>query len=207
MLHQGVPPLTGDGSSFDLPLQTEQPAATGSTLFEHPAPQADGGRAFAIAGALVVGLLTGFAGGFVFGLRSGSIPAAREAAEVAPPASAPVEETFTEAAIADSAPRPVERAPAPAVVAPVVAAQSSARPAPLAPPEPLAPASIAFASRPEGAQVFLDGVAVGRTPLVVPDVKAGTRRVRLELAGHRTWTTVVNVEPGTRARVGASLER
>jgi hypothetical protein len=71
---------------------------------------------------------------------------------------------------------------------------------------PDAPGTLQVASRPAGAQVFLDGVLVGRTPLVVSDVKRGSHRVRIELAGHRPWTTSVNVEPGARVRVGASLE-
>jgi hypothetical protein len=125
---------------------------------------------------------------------------------------------FTEAAIAEPDPAPAEPTPAPVEAAPVPVepAPASVEPTPAAEPPvadvrptPVAegPAVVSFASRPEGAQVFLDGVAVGRTPLVVSDVRAGTRRVRLELAGHRTWATVVNVEPGTRVRVGASLER
>ena len=195
---QGVPPLTGDGSSFDLPLQTEQPAITGSTLFESTEPQPRGDRAFAIAGALVIGLLSGFAGGFVFGQRTGSVPELRATADV--PTSA--EGTFTEAAI----PEPVAVAPAPVALAPVAPAPAPAARAPIAL-QPPAPGSIALASRPDGAQVFLDGASVGKTPLVVPDVKTGARRVRLEMAGHRTWATVVNVEAGTRVRVGASLER
>ena len=181
-------------------------------MFEGAVHQPRGGRVFAITGALVIGLLTGFAGGFVVGQRSGSVPGPQAAAVVPSPA----EETFTEAAIAEPAPKPL---PVPEPVSPIAAAQSSAAPAPPAPlapsaptepPEPTAPpepATLTFDSRPIGAQVFLDGASVGRTPLVMPDVKTGTHRVRLELAGHRTWVTVVNVEPGTRVRVGASLER
>jgi hypothetical protein len=62
-------------------------------------------------------------------------------------------------------------------------------------------------SRPPGATVFMDGRAVGRTPLNVPDVKAGDHGVRLELAGHRQWTTSIKVVGGTPNRIGASLEK
>jgi hypothetical protein len=62
-------------------------------------------------------------------------------------------------------------------------------------------------SRPEGAEVFIDGEMVGRTPLVVPSVRPGVHDVRLELAGRRPWTTSVRVVPGDRARVAASLEQ
>ena len=163
-------------------------------MFEGAEPQPRGHGAFALVGALVIGLLTGFAGGFVLGQR-GTIPEPRQTAAVPAPAT----ETFTEAAIAEpAAPKPAEPAPveAPTPPAPPVRATGVVD----------EPATLTFASRPAGAQVFLDGRLVGRTPLVVPDVKIGSRRVRLELAGHRTWATVVNVNPGSRQRVGASLE-
>jgi hypothetical protein len=62
-------------------------------------------------------------------------------------------------------------------------------------------------SRPSGAQVAIDGRVVGQTPLVVPDVAAGTHDVRIELPGFRRWATSVQVTPGARARVAASLEQ
>jgi hypothetical protein len=67
--------------------------------------------------------------------------------------------------------------------------------------------SLLIESRPTGANVFVDGRAVGRTPLNVPDVKAGEHGVRLELAGHRQWTTSFKVMGGTPNRIGASLEK
>jgi hypothetical protein len=62
-------------------------------------------------------------------------------------------------------------------------------------------------SRPSGASVFLDGKAVGTTPLMIPDVPAGTHVVRLELADHQRWTASVRVVAGERNRVAASLEQ
>jgi hypothetical protein len=67
--------------------------------------------------------------------------------------------------------------------------------------------SLLIESRPTGASVFVDGRAVGRTPLNLPDVKAGDHGVRLELAGHRQWTTSFKVMGGTPNRIGASLEK
>jgi hypothetical protein len=61
-------------------------------------------------------------------------------------------------------------------------------------------------SRPVGARVFLDGREVGRTPMVLSDVRAGSHVVRLELDGYRTWTTSARVVAGERRRVAASLE-
>jgi hypothetical protein len=153
--------------------------------------------ALAVVGALVVGLLSGFAGGFVVGQRGVSLPSPRSAADVPGPDAGP----FTEAAIAEPVPPPAPPAPPPA--------------APPSSPGTSVPGTqllhrrgvLQVVSRPPGAQVFLDGAFVGRTPLVASDVAAGSRRVRLELAGHRPWSTSVDVEPGARVRVGASLER
>jgi serine/threonine protein kinase len=61
-------------------------------------------------------------------------------------------------------------------------------------------------SRPVGARVFLDGREVGRTPMVLSDVRAGSHVVRLELDGYRTWTASARVVAGERLRVAASLE-
>jgi serine/threonine-protein kinase len=62
-------------------------------------------------------------------------------------------------------------------------------------------------SRPVGATVFVDGRAVGRTPLNVPGVKVGDHTIRLELAGHRQWMTSIKVVGAAPNRIGASLEK
>jgi hypothetical protein len=62
-------------------------------------------------------------------------------------------------------------------------------------------------SRPSGAEVFIDGRMVGRTPLVLSEVGPGDYSVRIALPGHQRWATTVNVPAGSRARVAASLER
>jgi hypothetical protein len=62
-------------------------------------------------------------------------------------------------------------------------------------------------SRPSGANAFVDGRAVGKTPVSVPGVKAGDHTVRFELVGHFPWSTSINVEGGTSNRVGGSLEK
>ena len=62
-------------------------------------------------------------------------------------------------------------------------------------------------SRPAGAKVFLDGRAVGNTPLSMPDVRAGEHAVRLEHDGYRRWSGSVRVVAAERNRVTASLER
>ena len=70
-----------------------------------------------------------------------------------------------------------------------------------------APGALHIESRPSGAQVYVDDALIGRTPLSLPGVEAGTHGIRIEAAGYRTWTTSVAVASGARARVAASLEQ
>jgi len=50
-------------------------------------------------------------------------------------------------------------------------------------------------SDPPGAQVLLDGVELGTTPLEEPFVHYGTRRLTFYLEGYLTWSDVVAVKP------------
>jgi hypothetical protein len=71
-------------------------------------------------------------------------------------------------------------------------------------------------STPAGARVLLDGGARGSTPLIIADLAPGKElALRLELAGHREQTFVVQLKPGevrelnhrfeaTRARADAA---
>jgi serine/threonine protein kinase len=81
----------------------------------------------------------------------------------------------------------------------------------LTPVKPAAPAdttgTLVVESRPVGATVYVDGQAIGVTPLSLPDLAPGTRRIRLQLAGFSPWVTTAQVQAGTRTRVAASLER
>jgi len=97
------------------------------------------------------------------------------------------------------------------LASPKTGARPSAEAGPVSP-KPTATAvadvgSLLIESRPTGANVFMDGRAVGRTPVNLPDVKAGDHAVRLELTGHRQWTTSFKVMGGTPNRIGASLEK
>ena len=67
--------------------------------------------------------------------------------------------------------------------------------------------SLQVESRPNGAQVMVDGRLVGTTPVVVPDLAGGSHRVRVERDGYQAWVTTVDVPPSDRVRVAASLER
>jgi serine/threonine protein kinase len=61
-------------------------------------------------------------------------------------------------------------------------------------------------SRPAGAKVFVDGKGMGVTPVTIPEVRVGSHVVRLEMVGHRRWSTSIRVVAGERERVAASLE-
>jgi hypothetical protein len=69
------------------------------------------------------------------------------------------------------------------------------------------PGSLQVASRPSGAQVFVDDSLIGTTPLLLSNVGAGVKRLRIELSGYKTWTTSVQIEPSARFRVSATLEQ
>jgi len=61
-------------------------------------------------------------------------------------------------------------------------------------------------SRPSGAAVIIDGRVVGTTPLQISDVEPGAHQIRLELPGHRPWSTTTTIVAGQSVRVAASLE-
>jgi len=67
--------------------------------------------------------------------------------------------------------------------------------------------ALAVESRPPGANIFLDGRLVGKTPLTMPKLPAGEHAVRLERDGYRPWSSITMISDGERTRVTASLER
>ena len=69
------------------------------------------------------------------------------------------------------------------------------------------PGVLHLESRPTGAQVHLDDRLVAITPFRMYDVPPGSHTVRMELQGYQPWSTSVNVEAGSLARVAASLEQ
>ena len=60
-------------------------------------------------------------------------------------------------------------------------------------------------SDPEGAEVSINGVVQGRTPLVIRDLGAGTRVVRLELPGYEPWSWAVAVVANKRTPLTVKL--
>ncbi len=65
--------------------------------------------------------------------------------------------------------------------------------------------SLAVSSDPEGAQVSVNGLPVGTTPLVLRDLPVGSRVVRVHRDGYQPWSSVVRVVADERTNVTAPL--
>ncbi|MBI2894857.1 MAG: PEGA domain-containing protein [Deltaproteobacteria bacterium] len=65
---------------------------------------------------------------------------------------------------------------------------------------------VAIRSEPAGAQVFIDGVPAGTTPVVVESVEAGTVALALEREGHRRIVVPVEVGAGRVEDVSFTLD-
>ncbi len=61
-------------------------------------------------------------------------------------------------------------------------------------------------SEPQGAEVSINGVVHGRTPLVIRDLGAGSRVVRLDLAGYERWSWAIAVVANRRTPVTVKLQ-
>jgi hypothetical protein len=62
-------------------------------------------------------------------------------------------------------------------------------------------------SSPVGARVFINGAPAGTTPLLLENVRIGSRAVRLELDGYEAWSGLVRVVANQRARTTAVMRR
>lgn len=161
-----------------------------------------------VAAALVIGILTGLAVGFVAGQRD--ITPAPLSAERAPARDQRAAEVKTAGSsgqtFTDSVIPPQQVADQPVIPPPEstqsVPARRSERPERNGRYER---GVLQVDSRPRGARVFMDGRLVGKTPLSLPEVQPGTHAVRIDLIGYQRWVTSVNVAPGSRQRVAASL--
>jgi hypothetical protein len=60
-------------------------------------------------------------------------------------------------------------------------------------------------SDPQGAEVSINGVVHGRTPLVIRDLGAGSRVVRLDLPGYERWSWAVAVVGNKRTPLTVKL--
>jgi PEGA domain len=53
--------------------------------------------------------------------------------------------------------------------------------------------------------VFVNGAQVGVTPLLLSNLAAGSRVVRLELAGYERWSSAVRIITSEETKVDAQL--
>ena len=206
-------PAIAEPQPFDAPLRDEglapplDEALAGPLFVTSDAAPRRSGSWLVVAAVAVVMLVAGFAGGIFVGRQ--------QSVTIAPVPAAPV--VATSGSLLTDAPviEPDARAATPHQEA----VDRAATPVPsldehpqvVSPPSaPAAPAgeqsTLQIDSRPRGAQVFVDGRFVGRTPVVAPGIHPGQHMVRMQMAGHRQWATAVTVGPGERARVGGSLE-
>jgi hypothetical protein len=65
--------------------------------------------------------------------------------------------------------------------------------------------SLMVTSDPEGADVSVDGVPQGRTPLAIAKLNIGSRVVRVELPGHQRWSWAVSVVANRRTPIAVRL--
>jgi serine/threonine protein kinase len=171
-------------------------------------PVRSGSQALLIAVTVVFSLGVGFGGGFIVGQRSTpstesiNVKHLESVAEPEPSRAViddpqPIVPTTPVAPISEE--KVVSSEPVDATVprqraAPATAATKSTT------------GSLHVASRPSGAQVFVDDTLIGTTPLLLSNVAPGSRRLRIEMSGYRIWTSAVQIAPSERFRVSASLE-
>jgi len=99
--------------------------------------------------------------------------------------------------------------PAPAVSQP--SAPVAPPPAPAAPASTLAgtdvslaPSSVKFDSTPDGAEIVIDGTMVGNTPSILR-LNPGRHSIEIHMAGYRTWSRVMVVDPESHPSVLATM--
>ncbi len=180
--------------------------------------------------ALVVAVLTAgvwFAGSLLDGTRGeqspapapqGATPQDSQPPPASPPAAVTVPSDASKESAAPEEPAPARPTPAPPRATPATpgrnaarAARTNQRPrAATTPPAAAAetgPGALLASSTPPGAQLFVDGVLVGTTPLLLPGVTPGPHAIRLELAGFQPWSSSVEIAPNQRYRLTVNLEQ
>jgi hypothetical protein len=60
-------------------------------------------------------------------------------------------------------------------------------------------------SSPEGANIFIDNLYRGLTPLTLVDIPAGSHSILLRLNGYQDWQSSVNVNAGSSTDVSGTL--
>jgi hypothetical protein len=77
---------------------------------------------------------------------------------------------------------------------------------PTIPPTPVpGTGTLTVASNPAGAQVYLDNVYLGITPITLPSVTGGTHQLLIRLSGYNDWQATVQVAAGQTTPVDATM--
>lgn len=177
-------------ANVGVALPTSQPALAS------PEPTSGGKGVLLFALAVVTLVIVGGGVGATVFFLSGdddghALAQALETTEAAP-SPAPVVEA------------PVVEAPPAHAPASPVAAPPPALPAPVPAPPPVEQPRVSITSEPAGAEVLLEGVMVGNTPVTVPRPAAGTQSLTLRLRGHED--TQVQISPETGEALNVALE-
>jgi hypothetical protein len=67
--------------------------------------------------------------------------------------------------------------------------------------------TLTIRSEPSAAAVFVDGQAVGSTPLVLDAIAIGSRVIRIEAPGYERWSSVARVVANRKTSIDASLKQ
>ena len=209
-----VAPATDPDPAFlRVPATFDTPSIT--SIVDRPPPDPVRLRVMGTV-AIVAGLLAAFVAGYAVAYRViASAPAPVPTLVIAAPhpPSPPPTAPPTEPPRVASTPTPAQQisssavsapAPAPSTTRSRVPNRTAAKTAAVGTPSQ---AGVIEVLSTRGAQVFLDGDAVGRAPLSIADVSEGTHEVRVELPGFRPWGGSIHVKGGSRARIAAPLER
>ena len=68
----------------------------------------------------------------------------------------------------------------------------------------MAPSSVEFDSTPDGADIAIDGNLVGNTPSTLRLIP-GHHSIEIRMAGYRTWSRIMVVDPESHPSVRAIL--
>ncbi len=139
--------------------------------------------------ALVVGLTIALATWRYWGGDAATAEPVAQAAQVTPPQATAAPEAATES-----------------VTSPQAAPQPASEPLTPALPKRVQYVGTLSIDATPGGEVFINRKRAGRTPLRVPNLRAGSHLVWVERDGYRRWTRVVNVPADRVSRVSAELE-
>jgi len=64
---------------------------------------------------------------------------------------------------------------------------------------------VQISSEPSGANIFLDNLCIGITPLTIPSIPAGHHEIMIRLEGYQDYRNTFNLSPGQTAQIQVAL--